>query len=139
MNLKLSGLQTIIIFLNFNLVLFIGSSAYSAVSQIVIIKMLRRPINQSVHWFMKKSTEGRTTDKVSWSKLVPTKIVIKNKIKISSTFSHLIENANGSWLGSKLGKITPYQWVTDLTKKESLEIGLHRSAFVTKSYNNNSN
>jgi len=45
----------------------------------------------------------------------------------------------GFWLGSKLGKITPYQWVTDFTKKESLEIGLHRSAFVTKSYNNNGN
>ena len=71
------------------------------------------------------------------SKLEPTKIVIKNKIKISSTFSHLIENANGSWLGSKLGTITPYQWVTDFTKKESIERGLPRSAFVTKSYNNN--
>lgn len=70
------------------------------------------------------------------SKLEPTKIVIKNKIKISSTFSHLIENAKGSWLGSKLGTITPYQWVTDLYQK-SLEIGLRRSAFATKRYNNN--
>jgi hypothetical protein len=73
------------------------------------------------------------------SKLEPTKIVIKNKIKISSTFSHLTENAKGSWLGSKLGKITPYQWVTDFTKNKSLEIGLPRSAFVTKRYNNNGN
>ena len=104
--------------------------------------MFRRPINQSVRWSMKKALNAERLTKFRGgptSKLEPTKIVIKNKIKISSTCSHLTENAKGSWLGSKLGKITPYQWVTDFTKKESLEIRLPRSAFVTKRYNNNCN
>jgi hypothetical protein len=86
---------------------------------------------------MKKALKAeRLTKFRGGTTLEPTEIVIKNKIKISSTFSHLIENAKGSWLGSKLGTITPYQWVTDFTKKESLERGLPRGAFVTKRYNN---
>jgi hypothetical protein len=59
---------------------------------------------------------------------VHTKIAdaIKYKTKISSTFSHLIENAKGSWLGSQFRKITPYQWMP----------GLPRCAFVTEIYMN---
>jgi hypothetical protein len=62
------------------------------------------------------------------SKVVHTKIAdaIKYKTKISSTFSHLIENAVGSWLGSQFRKITPYQWMP----------GLPRCAFVTEIYMN---
>lgn len=81
---------------------------------------------------MKKALKGERLIKFRTgptSKVIPTKMAdaIKYKTKISSTFSHLIENAKGSLLGSKLGKITPYQWVT----------GLPRCAFVTEIYINN--
>ena len=80
---------------------------------------------------MKKALKGERLTKFRTgptSKVVHTKIadVIKYTTKISSTFSHLIENAKGSCLGSQFRKITPYQWMP----------GLPRCAFVTEIYMN---
>ena len=80
---------------------------------------------------MKKALKGERLTKIHTgptSKVVHTKIAdaIKYTTKISSTFSHLIENAMGSCLGSQFRKITPYQWMP----------GLPRCAFVTEIYMN---
>ena len=80
---------------------------------------------------MKKALKGERLTKIHTgptSKVVHTKIAdaIKYTTKISSTFSHLIENAKGSCLGSQFRKITPYQWMP----------GLPRCAFVTEIYMN---
>jgi hypothetical protein len=80
---------------------------------------------------MKKALKGERLTKFRTgptSKVVHTKIAdaIKYTTKISSTFSHLIENAKGSCLGSQFRKITPYQWMP----------GLPRCAFVTEIYMN---
>jgi hypothetical protein len=80
---------------------------------------------------MKKALKGERFTKFRTgptSKVVHTKIAdaLKYTTKISSTFSHLIENAKGSCLGSQFRKITPYQWMP----------GLPRCAFVTEIYMN---